>query len=99
MEKFEAHGGAASYAVVLLTPDDVGGPTGGTSQPRARQNVVFELGYFFGKLGRDRVAVLNQSVEKPSDVQGIVYIAYPDPAWQYKLAQELREAGFHITPF
>ena len=57
IEKFEEHA-AVNFAVVLLTPDDVGGPEGGAMQPRARQNVVLELGFFIGKLGRGRVCAL-----------------------------------------
>ena len=63
--------------------------------PRARQNVVFELGYFFGSLGRSRVAVLYESgVELPSDVNGVVYIEVDTQgAWQYRLGKELRAVG------
>jgi len=50
LEKFEAHAAEASYAVVLLTADDVGGAAGKAAAPRGRQNVIFELGFFFGKL-------------------------------------------------
>jgi predicted nucleotide-binding protein len=93
IEKFEAHSATASFAVVLLTPDDIGrAKSTDVEQPRARQNVVFELGYFFGRLGRDRVVVLNKGgVEQPSDVAGIVYISYPDGNWKMELARELRE--------
>ncbi|MCA1606184.1 MAG: nucleotide-binding protein [Acidobacteria bacterium] len=99
MEKFEAHANTAAYAIVLATPDDVGriqGTDPATDQPRARQNVVFELGYFFGKLGRDRVAVLNNGVEKPSDVDGLAYISYPASNWQVELAKELHTAGVSV---
>jgi predicted nucleotide-binding protein len=98
LEKFEAYAGAASYAVVLLTPDDVGGLVGGPLSPRGRQNVIFELGYFFGKLGRERVAVLlAPEVERPSDIAGLVYIeADPDGAWKYRLARELEGAGIDV---
>jgi predicted nucleotide-binding protein len=85
IEKFETHAATAAYAIVLATPDDVGrinGTDPATDQPRARQNVVFELGYFFGKLGRDRVTVLNSGVEKPSDVDGLAYIDYPASNWK-----------------
>jgi predicted nucleotide-binding protein len=68
IDKFEHHAGKAAYVVVLMTADDVGGPKRRAGeddaalvarlQPRARQNVVFELGYFAGHLGRARVAVL-----------------------------------------
>ena len=55
IEKFEYHALRVGFAIVLLTPDDVGSlqDESSESQPRARQNVVFELGYFIGKLGRD----------------------------------------------
>lgn len=99
VEKFETHATTAAYAIVLVTPDDVGRVNGtdpATEQPRARQNVVFELGYFFGKLGRDRVAVLNSGVEKPSDVDGLAYIGYPAGNWQVELAKELHMAGVPV---
>lgn len=98
-EKFETHATTAVYAIVLATPDDVGRVSGtapAIDQPRARQNVVFELGYFFGKLGRDRVAVLNSGVEKPSDVDGLVYINFPANNWQVELAKELHMAGVTV---
>jgi len=97
IEKFEQHGSASSYAVVLLTPDDVGGPKPGSeTNPRARQNVVFELGFFVGKLGRDKVAVLiEDGVEKPSDIQGLVYISLTD--WKRALVRELKAAGLDYS--
>jgi len=54
IEKFEVHAGDAGFAVVLLTGDDVGGSNADSLQPRARQNVVLELGFFMGTLGRGR---------------------------------------------
>lgn len=68
-----------SYAIVLLTPDDEGGPKDKAKYPRARQNVIFEMGYLFAKLGRDRViCLLKENVEKPSDIDGIVYLHFKD---------------------
>lgn len=99
IEKFEDHASAASFAVVLLTPDDVGGTRDGTqSHARARQNVIFELGFFFGRLGRKRVAVLlDPVVEQPSDISGLVYIeADSGGAWKYTLARELQAAGIPV---
>lgn len=58
IEKFEDHAAEAGFAVVLLTADDEGGPVGGQQQPRARQNVVLELGFFMGALSRGRVVAL-----------------------------------------
>ena len=72
IEKFEKHADVA-FAVVLMTPDDIGGPQsqGGNLGPRARQNVIFELGFFIGKLGRNRVCALTSGeVEIPSDYSG-----------------------------
>jgi hypothetical protein len=99
LEKFEAHAAFASYAVVLLTDDDVGGAVGATPKPRGRQNVIFELGFFFGKLGRNRVAVLlAPGVEQPSDIAGLVYITIGSGgAWKYQLARELSAAGIHVA--
>jgi hypothetical protein len=99
LEKFEAHAADASYAVVLLTGDDVGGAVGATPKPRGRQNVIFELGFFFAKLGRKRTAVLlGPGVEEPSDIAGLVYIVIdPGGAWKYALARELSSAGIPIA--
>jgi predicted nucleotide-binding protein len=99
LEKFEEHAVAASYAVVLLTGDDEGSALGGTPKPRGRQNVIFELGFFFGKLGRHRVAVLlAPGVEQPSDIAGLVYIAMDGAgAWKYELARELEAAGIPVA--
>jgi len=97
IEKIEAHSDVG-FAVVLLTPDDVGGEIGGEGQPRARQNVILELGYFVGKLGRSRVAVFRKGdVEVPSDFGGVVYVPLDGGgAWKQALASELQEAGFEI---
>ena len=58
IEKFEEHA-QVGFAVVLLTPDDVGAfrDDKNKQKPRARQNVIFEFGYFIGKLGRKRVSL------------------------------------------
>jgi predicted nucleotide-binding protein len=95
LEKLEKHISDNKYAVVLLTGDDVGGVKGESDQrPRARQNVVFELGWFYGQLGRKNVAVLcKPNVEQPSDIQGLVYIAL-DSEWRRRLVRELNAAGF-----
>jgi hypothetical protein len=58
-----------------MTPDDVGGKVGGPQRPRARQNVVFELGFLIGKLGLSHVgALVKGDVERPSDFEGVAYI-------------------------
>jgi predicted nucleotide-binding protein len=79
IEKFEASANEVGFAVVLLTPDDVGGLASVTEQAtRARQNVIFELGYFVGKLGRGGACLLRKGdVQIPSDLAGVIYI----PTW------------------
>jgi predicted nucleotide-binding protein len=79
-----------------MTPDDVGGLQGEPQRPRARQNVIFELGFFIGMLGPERVAALVSSeVERPSDFDGVVYIPI-DTDWRLPLCRELRAAGYSI---
>jgi len=99
LEKFENYAGEVSFAVVLLTGDDKGGVRSSDGRNlRGRQNVIFELGFFFGKLGRTRVAVLlEENVEKPSDIDGLVYIALDQSgAWKYALAKELEAGGIPV---
>jgi predicted nucleotide-binding protein len=96
IEKFEEHAGDAGYAVVLLTGDDAAAKSGATEGmlPRARQNVILELGFFIGRLGRERVAILyEQGVELPSDIAGVLFLPLdPEGAWKTKLAREMRAA-------
>lgn len=100
IEKFENYASDIAFAVVLLTPDDIGGvATQPSSQKsRARQNVVLELGYFMGRLGRLRVCALHKGgVELPSDYQGVLYIDMDAAgAWKAKLAQEFVQAKLPI---
>lgn len=100
IDKFEEHADKAGFAIVLLTPDDIGAPKDQTDdlKSRARQNVILELGYFLCGLGRERVCVLyKEGVERPSDIQGIVYIPLNNPnEWQLKLAKEMKQAGLPI---
>lgn len=98
IEKFEANADVG-FAVVLLTPDDEGHANGQAPKPRARQNVIAELGYFVGRLGRARVAVFKKGdVEVPSDFAGVIYTPLDGGgAWKQTLGQELQEAGFEIN--
>lgn len=101
IEKFEDFANVG-FAVVLLTADDVGGKKGAVDtslRPRARQNVVFELGYFIGKLGRDRVCALHEpSVEILSDYNGVLYLPLDaGDSWQLHLAKELEAAELPIN--
>ena len=95
IEKFEDSAKDVGFAVVVLTPDDLGGSVKLTEQQnRARQNVIFELGFFAGKLGRGRVCLLRKGhVEIPSDLFGVIYTDM-DPAegWKGRLVGELKAA-------
>ena len=97
IEKFEDHA-QCNFAVALFTPDDVGGLTDDALQPRSRQNVIFEFGYFIGKLGRDRVrALVKGNPEIPSDYSGVLYIPIDKGGgWRMRLIGELTTAGFNI---
>jgi predicted nucleotide-binding protein len=99
IEKLE-HYGDVDFAIVLLTPDDVGAsePESDALKARARQNVVLELGYFVGKLGRARVCALYKGdIDLPSDFLGVVYLSMDAPGrWRTLLALELKTAGFDI---
>ncbi|MGV8865584.1 MAG: TIR domain-containing protein [Janthinobacterium svalbardensis] len=97
IEKIEAHGDVG-FAVVLLTPDDVGGKTADTLQPRARQNVLLELGYFMCRLGRSRVCTLAKgNLEIPTDFAGMVWEPLDDAgAWKLALARELKATGYSV---
>ena len=99
IEKFEHHAQVA-FAVVLLTPDDTGSLQGQDQdlRPRARQNVIFELGFFIGRLGRNKVCALTKgAVEIPSDYSGVAYIPFDDGgAWKLALVQELKAAGMEV---
>jgi predicted nucleotide-binding protein len=98
IEKFEQHSNVG-YAIALLTPDDKGQLADeGTPQFRARQNVILELGYFIGKLGRSNVCALYvDGVELPSDLHGIVYVSLdPSAGWKLKLATEMKAAGMDL---
>jgi predicted nucleotide-binding protein len=79
-----------------MTPDDIGKAVDAAdTKPRARQNVVFELGFFISALGPARVAPLvSGGIELPSDYEGVVYIALDGGDWRRTLAKELLAAGY-----
>jgi predicted nucleotide-binding protein len=100
IDKFEDHA-EADYAIVLFTPDDTGHPAKkpDEAKPRARQNVVLELGYFMGKLSRKKVALLQvgDDIEIPSDYAGVLYLPLDGAgAWKFLLAKEMSACGLSI---
>ncbi len=100
IEKFESNTDVA-FAVVLLSPDDMAFSARerrSTAKPRARQNVVLELGYFVGKLGRNKVLALRRGdTEIPSDFAGVVYTPFDAAGhWRLEMVKELQAAGFDV---
>ena len=103
IEKFETCSENVSFAVVLLSPDDKGYKADQEPESasyRARQNVILELGYFLGKLGRENVCALlktEENFEFPSDIFGSLYTPYDsNSGWKLALAKELKVAGYDI---
>ncbi len=94
----------SAFGIVLMTPDDYGyskdnGET--EKEPRARQNVILEMGMVMARLGRDKMAILKKGVlELPSDTDGIVRIDFNNHVKEIvpKLVQRLQAAGFEIDP-
>ena len=100
IEKFEDYAREVGFAVVLLTPDDVvSSKTVPEQCERARQNVIFELGYFAGKLGRGRACLIRKGhVEIPSDLMGVVYLDLDEKeGWKLALVKELKAAKLQFS--
>ena len=102
IEKLEEYGYDVGYAIILATPDDEGkAKTENEYKSRVRQNVVLELGMFLAKLGREKVAILlkeTTNFEKPSDIQGLVYIPFQNRVDEVaiNLIRELARQGYNI---
>lgn len=99
LTKFIQEAELVTFAVVLMTDDDVGSLKGGKLAPRARQNVILELGYFLAHLGQAKVcALITPGLETPSDFDGIVYIRMDnEQRWQEELKRELLAARMPVA--
>lgn len=98
IEKFEVNSDVG-FAIILLTDDDEGkSKTDIDLKSRARQNVILELGYFIGRLGRKRILPLySEGVELPNDIHGLLYIPIDKAeTWKFALVRELKEAGYSV---
>jgi predicted nucleotide-binding protein len=99
IEKFESNSGVR-FAIIICTPDDVGHVKDfpDKKEMRARQNVIAEMGFFIGKLGRQNIAVLHeQTVTLPSDFSGVAYITIDSAgAWKFSLAKEMKASGISV---
>lgn len=93
----------SDFGIVLMTPDDFGySKKDGDKkvEPRPRQNVVLEAGMLLASLTRSRMAIIVKGhLEMPSDLQGIIHLAYNDHVKEIipKLCERLREAGYDIS--
>lgn len=85
---------SAGYAIALLTPDDLTDK----GDTRARQNVILEIGYFLGILGKERVRmIVKNNIEIPSDLQGILYEKHDkEGKWKIKLLKEMQAVGIYV---
>lgn len=105
LEKMIGKNAESSFGIVLMTPDDVGyakaaGEEEADSKPRARQNVVLEMGMLLASLTRDRVVILQKGfVDTPSDTAGIIYLGFNDHVKETipKLVGRLQKVGFDIS--
>ena len=101
IENLEKYADDTGFAIALLTPDDVGALKDEADQqlnPRARQNVIFELGYFIGKLNPNRVCLLyKEGVELPSGIRDVTYVPMDrNNDWQLKIKQGMQDAGLPV---
>ena len=101
IENLEKYADDTGFAIALLTPDDVGALKDEADQqlnPRARQNVLFELGYFIGKLNPNRVCLLyKEGVELPSSIREVAYVPMDrNNDWQLKIRQGMQDAGLLV---
>lgn len=114
LQKFLESAADAKFAIVILSADDLGasriqydaeGVADRALQFRARQNVILELGFFYGLLGWENVFVLYRppdkvypNFERPSDIDGVVFdLMDSTGTWRDSLAQKLSKAGFDLT--
>ena len=97
IEILEDETDSVGFAIVLYTACDFGrGNNDSKEQPRARQNVLFEHGYLYARLGGDHVcALVEPGIEIPSDLAGVVYVSLTS-SWELKVAKEMKQAGFEI---
>ncbi|WGE91344.1 nucleotide-binding protein [Actinobacillus genomosp. 1] len=106
IEKFEKNSDVG-FAFILLTPDEISytidqkdkADNDRKTEFRARPNVIFEFGYFVGKLGRGRVCcLLKGNTQIPSDVSGVVYHKIENNLEEkaYAIIKELKAVGYQI---
>jgi len=76
IEKFEDYSDV-DHAIIIMTPDDIGGLKGKRKLPRSRQNVILELGAFITKIGRNNIILVKKGkIELPSNIIGVGYYEF-----------------------
>lgn len=101
IEKFQSHSQNVSFAIILISPDDKGCKSDlfpKAVKYRARQNVILELGYFIGTLGREKVFVLAKTPEEleiPSDILAVLYTPYKN-GWEKELVKEMKACNIDV---
>lgn len=102
IQKFIDHSNVG-FAIVLMSADDYGyskDEQADSARPRARQNVILELGFFLGKLGAERVVAIfeeTDNFETPTDYDGVIFVPYDkDGHWRFKVIRELKELGYNV---
>ena len=102
VERFQEYSDVG-FALVLLSPDDfvyVKDEPPTKRKLRPRQDVVFELGFLLGKLGRSNVLVFQrecQNFEGPTDFEGMKVTAFDDrDSWKLALLRELTNCGYNV---
>jgi predicted nucleotide-binding protein len=113
LQKFFKLSADARFAIVIMSADDYGvsrlqyeaeGVGDKALQFRARQNVILELGFFYGRLGWENVFVVNSPPDKPfpnfetpSDLGGVVFDAIDEKGkWRKSLRDRLLAARFKL---
>ncbi|MDD2834972.1 MAG: nucleotide-binding protein [Methanothrix sp.] len=98
IEKLERDTIDIGFSFIIYTPDDLGGLSGETQRPRARQNVIFEHGFLISKLGRERTcALVKEEIEIPSDLKGVIYEKFDDLEDEaVKILRILKQAGYEV---
>lgn len=103
VEKFLECAEECDFAIVLMTADDEGGLKGETQRsPRARQNVILELGFFIKHVGRKKIIIMHEDgihIDSPTDLSGIVHIHYDrSGGWKRSVLKDMEAAGIYIHP-
>ena len=104
LERMIGKSAQSSFGIVLATPDDLGylkTEKPEDVKPRARQNVIMEMGMLLASLTRKRCAILTKGfVELPSNMGGVITIPFNVHVREAvpKLVQRLQEAGFKLDP-